>query len=377
MSANGATTVAARLGGRMDLRRDSRRCSWRKFVSITMRGLFAAICLDGKPAASAATPPANDIVIELPPMIVAESSKAPPWLYVDAGNTEYLSRCSASTTRAFVVAQQESYQLLRVLVPDAFLAKMDTPVASILAPIALKQAGDDAVIQEMMRMEEESTRRAADKASRELRVPPSARRVQFLPNMRLDDRDMTAVFSYVDERAFDSERLIAADDYVHYLLLRRTPTLPSWLIEGIVAVYQQADLRGKPITLRPLLWISREESVGLQRDPEARRTLLPANELFAPDALLDEANRHEQRVAAWRSQVALFFRWALDPLHAPARDALWKFAARASEQPVTEAWFTECFGFGFSDLAGSRSGDLRDRLSDYLPDRKTQTRNIP
>lgn len=72
-----------------------------------------------------------------------------------------------------------------------------------------------------------------------------------------------------------------------------------------------------------------------------------------------EANQHELRIATWRSQMALFFRWALDPKNAPAAAALWKFAEGASTRAVSESWFVECFGFGYSDL--------RDRLSDYLP----------
>jgi hypothetical protein len=87
--------------------------------------------------------------------------------------------------------------------------------------------------------------------------------------------------------------------------------------------------------------------------------LLSAGELFSETVFRGEANQQEQRVATWRSQTALFFRWALDPKNAPAATALWRFAEGASTRAVTEASFVECFGFGYSDL--------RDRLSDYLP----------
>jgi hypothetical protein len=302
--------------------------------------------------------PSSEPVIELPPMIITESSKAPPWLYTVAGNTEYLSRCSAATTRAFIAAQLEIHQLLRVFVPPEFLASRVVPTVSILAPLDLKTASDDAVMREMMRIEEESVRSAAQKARREGQLP-GATRLEFLPNQRIDDRDMSAVFTYLDERTFDGERLIVADEFVLSLLVRRTPMLPQWFIEGVTTLYRQASFRRDPITLSRFTWISRDETIALQRDPEARRVLLPGNELFAPDAVLGPENRHAVRTAAWRAQVTLFVRWAIDPANGSMREALWKLAERASREPMTETIFIECFGFGYSDL--------RDRLSDYLP----------
>ena len=50
------------------------------------------------------------------------------------------------------------------------------------------------------------------------------------------------------------------------------------------------------------------------------------------------------------------------------REALWKFAARATEGPVSEDIFEAIFGFGFSEL--------RDRLSDYLPKAVEQTARV-
>jgi hypothetical protein len=61
----------------------------------------------------------------------------------------------------------------------------------------------------------------------------------------------------------------------------------------------------------------------------------------------------------WRNQSALFVRWAFDGKKRSRRDALFKFVAQASEGPVTEAMFQECFGFDYADGY--------DRLSDYLP----------
>ena len=135
--------------------------------------------------------------------------------------------------------------------------------------------------------------------------------------------------------------------------------LPPWMIEGFVSVYREAQLRQRPIAVPRSNWLSPDDTAALRRDPEMPRTLLTAEELFSPAALFGPENRHPERSEIWRAQVALFFRWALDPAHAPAKDAVWRFVAIAAERLATQADFAACFGFGFSDL--------RDRLSDYLP----------
>lgn len=307
------------------------------------RALLAAWAAVTALALSAATPPASPAAapaVLLPPMLVEETSKAPPWLYAAAGDTEFLSRCSPAATRAFITAQLDRHRALRGFVPAEFLATNAVPLVSLLAPLASMPAHDDALFRDL------------------LQTAARGDTLAFLPNQRLDDRDMMAAFTFLNENAFDAERLIVSVEFLRAQLNRRTPQLPAWFIEGVVGLYQQADASSDLIVLHRFVWISPAETAALQRDPEARRPVLPANELFAPDALLGADNTNAARAAAWRAQTALFIRWALDPVHAPARAALWRLADRASQEPMTEALFIDCFGFGYSDL--------RDRLSDYL-----------
>ena len=83
-------------------------------------------------------------VIELPPMIVTESSKGPPWLYAQTSAGEFLSRCSQSTTREFIETRQRLVHILQVLVPEAFLVKMDVPSVTVLDALGSRPAGNDA-----------------------------------------------------------------------------------------------------------------------------------------------------------------------------------------------------------------------------------------
>jgi hypothetical protein len=302
--------------------------------------------------------PAPASIVELPPMIVAET-KGQPWLHVATANHEFLSRCSTRATREFVEGQLIIHQLLRELIPSEFLATMAIPNVSIVVPQSGVVGRDDAVFQEMMKEEEMAQRKSAVNARNQRSDEPASANLQFLPNMRLDDRDMVAGFTLINEATFENQRLTVATGYVRFLLARRAPTLPQWLIEGITGLYDQTELRGEPITFKPFNWVSREETTALLRDPESRRVLLPCADLFAPDALVGEDNRAPVRSAVWQAQTALLVRWALDPNNPGMSAALWKLADRAGREPMTEKLVTECFGFGYADLL--------DRLSDYLP----------
>jgi hypothetical protein len=180
-------------------------------------------------------------------------------------------------------------------------------------------------------------------------------RATAAPNMAITDTDRAGVFVYIDTGEFDRNKLTIATDYVRFLMEGRTPTLPAWLQEGVIAVYNDVEFEQSPITLRPLRWVSSAETLALTKDPNAPRTLLSAVDLFGDGVRGERGPAHAARA---RAQCGLLVRWALDPASG-VREAFWRFAARACSEPVTESMFEACFGFGFSDL--------RDRLSDYLP----------
>lgn len=326
--------------------------------------LLAIVCAGLRAAVSPEVP--QGAVIELPPMIVAGAAKGPPWLYAQTSAGEFLSRCSASTTRQFIETRLRLMQVLQILVPEEFFVRMDLPGVTIL-DVQGRQTNNDAVVKEMMKQDGRENRAPDFNPAEAGRgrgrgggvVGGGGRpRVQFLPNLRLEDRDTTALFAFLEEGSFDGSRLFLSPDFVRFLLTRRTPMLPPWLIEGIMVIYAQANMAGDPLVVRPFEWLSVGESQGLERDPERPRTLFAMGDLFKPDTWRPTAEG-ERRLKVWQAQAALFFRWALDSRNAGARDAFWKFARRAAEEPVTEAMFEECFGFGYSEM--------RDRLSDYLP----------
>lgn len=289
-------------------------------------------------AAEPASPSAPDRVIELPPMIVSESRDTNKWLYASVGGDEYLSALSPAGTRSFIEADERALHQLHAIVPEEFLASPAS--VTILMDRAQEPKAGDPVGQQVLGTDEKS--RAA---------------VRYLPNLRIDGRDVSATFAYIDEAELAQTEMSISANFLRFQLERRTPMLPPWLVEGILAVHRQVARHGTPVTLHPFIWISAAESSALARDPSRPRALLPAGEMFAPDALRGEENHHPRRVETLRAQVGLLVRWALDPRN-QVRDKFWTFARRATEQRVTEEMFLDCFGFGFSDL--------RDRLNDYL-----------
>lgn len=315
-------------------------------VAVSLAFVWHAASIVPAPAAEAGA--AMGAPVTLPPMMVEESTSSVPWLYVQAGDTEFLSRCSAGTTRQLVEAWLTGMQLVRVLVPEAFLARMEVPSVFVLYGQDAQQTVSAEIQRELQARGDR--RRPGDF--------PSGARVDIALSMRLTDRDMHASIAYIDEAQFGAATLSVAPGHVRYLLEARVPKLPAWLVEGIERAYRGADVVLEPITLGPLIWHNRAESTALAADPARPRALLPAGELFALDPVRAAEYRHPRRVETRAAQQELLFRWAMVTGGA-TRDAFWTFAARAAEAPVTEEMFEACFGFGFSEL--------RDRLSDYLP----------
>ena len=158
--------------------------------------------------------------VELPPMLVEESIASAPWLYVNAGGIEFLSRCSASTTRDLVEGWLTKMQLVRVLVPEEFLVRMDVPTVFVLYSQDLNQTVS-AEIQRELQGGGDRTRNGDS---------PRGSGVNIAPSMRLSDRDMHASIAYIDESLFDASTMSVSPNHVRYLLDGRLPELPAWLI---------------------------------------------------------------------------------------------------------------------------------------------------
>jgi hypothetical protein len=256
-----------------------------------------------------------------------------------------------------VEAWLEKLQLVRVLVPEEFLARMDVPEVFVLY-------GQD--VQQTLSAEIQRELQGAGE-----RVRPgdtgAGDGVAIAPSMRLSDRDMRAAIAYIDETRFDASTLSISSNHVRYLLRNRVPELPLWLVDGMERLWRRADFVLDPISLEPLVWHNSGESDALARDPARPRALLPAAELFASGPARARESRHPRHAETRTATQELFVRWAILTGEA-TRNALWTLAARSAEHPVTEEMFEASFGFDYAEL--------RDRLSDYLPRAVEESKRI-
>ncbi len=322
------------------------------------RGLAAVLA----PCALALAPArSQDTIVELPPMMVEEKLLPLRWRYVAAPGFEVLSTCSDATIRRFVESCHRQDQLVRLLVPDRFRARDALPTIHLLADRNATRRISEEVMQELFaaRGQKLPARKAEDRE-----IPPVGfgrpevrRRTAFLPNLRLDDNDVTAVFAMMERDDEDAGRVVFTAGRMAKLLERRVPVLPAWFMAGLVRIYESARFTSDFVDLAPSVWLSRAEAEAVAADPDRPRMIAPAAELFERSAPSTGDDR--EAAQAWSAQTELFVRWAMFSAEGSRREKLWRFLDLLLEEPASEELFRRCFDLGYADL--------RDRLSDYLP----------
>lgn len=305
----------------------------------------------------AQAPVVAEQVIELPPLIIEE--KLPPlnWRYATLDGREVLSVCDDAATEKFMHRDWRLEQWLQQLLPARFRVRLPVPEGQILFTEATGRLNAREIIAEMAGRE--GARLAADgtvvaTAARPAGFGGRGRRVEILPNMRLDDRDVVRVFAVLtpDTR----QDFVFARERVAFLLKRRMPALPPWFIEGFVQLYEQTRFHEDEFEFAPMAWTSPALTDALARDPEQPRVLLPMDEFFSRPAGGKKDDGEEAGIR--RAQAALWVRWALAEGEELRREQFWRWLDRLDEAPASEPAFRACFGFGYADA--------RDRLSDYL-----------
>lgn len=314
----------------------------------------------------------NEGAVALPPFIVEEMSKGPPWRYAELPGFEILSRCNDRTTRDLAQAHFRLHQLLELLLPARLQLTFAVPKAVIFYDEALQSATSQEVIASMLK------RAPKDETPPEmplmgpgrfgLRAPlmtsPLARPITFLPNIRLWDKDAMTVFAIVRE-GVDSDRLVLTRDYVSYLLLNRAPALPWWFIRGVLGLYERTEYGTGALSLGPINWISDQLTTAVIKDPKTAPAPVPLAEFLSgvppPASAENDLSRK-----TWLAQGALVVRWALDGRTPEQREAFWEFVDRAAGG-VTPEMFQRCFGIDFATADA--------QLAAYLPAavRKTVT----
>lgn len=290
-------------------------------------------------------------VVALPPFMVEEATKGPPWRYAQSPDFEILSRCSDTMTRELTGAYYRLHRLLELVLPVTLQVRHDVQKTMIYYDEALRPAASQEIIAQMLKPKlgvlptDES---GSEPGPRGVRGFSSAvPRYTFVPNMRLWDKDMMSVFAIVQFGDLDPDNLYLTHDYVAYLVKSRTPALPAWFIAGFLGTYPHFKFRRDMLTLEPAQWVSFTETQALKKDPKTARPPLPLPAFFRGDSSANNQTKPEN-LRVWASQAELFYRWGID---APERHAgFWKFIEQTSRRPVSEEIVRACFGVSLEEL---------------------------
>ena len=338
------------------------------WILLFVVGLFAAGVRGAEPTDS------TERVVDLPPFILEETLKGPPWRLAEAPGLEILSRCPDYVSRHLGEEIARLNSILRLLIPEELQTKFSVPTVIIATT---EDVGHTAVWQKMVEETIAQERKrlgvSADDASpladgfllRNRFLLPTFNRVRLLPNMRLWDKDEVALLFVLQEQDFEQRHFMLTPDYARFLLENRTPPLPRWYLEGTMTLYGLTEFEEKGVTINPIDWetvlVKNERGVETKR----LRELIPLNQFLGESGAARNsagdtaAEPIPPSAQAWTAESALLIRWALDPKGAANAPALWKYVALASAGVPNEAMFQECFGLLYAEAEA--------RLNKYLP----------
>lgn len=295
----------------------------------------------------------NQVPVELPPFVITETKIKKPWRYAASEGFEIIAQCDDSETQQVFAAL---WRGPRLTLPPELWPKHALPTAVVLFD------------------------QSPDEAGAKQAVGFVAGHYTNVIKRTLHDREVFGLnlhgrnFTYASTFRYDLRSLFAL----------RTPTPPSWLQEalhGAFANYERVFCPegSRTVELNPMLWAPTGEFQAakdlvmvarkrLNIPPEKRAPapaaaspltpyILPLERLWTTDPMADRAPRAD--VTRWSATAALFVRWGLAADNGRHYDAFWRFAIAASAQPVTEAFFRECFGLGYEEA--------RAELAWYLP----------
>lgn len=314
-------------------------------------------------ALAATAAPAQESAVPLPPFLVEEAAKGPPWRHGEAMGFEILSRCGDAATRRVVEAHFQLHQLLGEMLPPSLRWQSAVPPLLILYDEELQPAASQEVIRQLLRRADAPEPDfGAMPGGRGLRMPSAAPRYSFLPNLRLWDRDGMAIFMIVRRDQIDADRLSLTYDYVNFLVRQRLPVLPAWFVGGMLTLYQKTEYGSGQLTVPAVEWFAPVPAEAQLKDPafpppvwslpEVLHQRLPASGGPGLPAGVDPAK-------AWQAHAALLVRWGLDADQQAHRAGLWRFVERSASEGTGEELFKECLGFGYDEA--------RRRLAAYLP----------
>jgi hypothetical protein len=299
-------------------------------------------------------------------MVSATRVAKNPWYYTSVPGYEILSRASGDKTTWWLDARRRG-----IAIEDGVLPKEWLPEAAVAQTVIVDDTDMEGVSTSVLHSQPLVFGSPADAMT----WGDLADRAHIWSDrFEAHDSDTNAVNTNVygvDTRAEACEMGLQR-------VLHCTPALPRWVIGGLLdpecGIFRESFMPvvdyGAGGMIRSAvgpgtLWVSLGETQRLvalfkkeKRENKEQRTKIAMPPLAA---LFSESQPPEKDVALWESEAGLLVRWGLTgPGHddpATAR-AFVDFVEQARRNPVDEAMFKRCFGFGYTAM--------EDRLSEFL-----------
>jgi len=302
-------------------------------------------------------PPSPDVVRMQQFIVEATRIDAHPWTLLEGPGFEILSRCDTRVTQMTAIGILNDLPLQKELVPPAYWAQLPTPITYILFNRKPQEMAASPLIPDPVR-------RGGDD---DFNWGNSALRGRYLTGS-VSASDADKLINAQNEWGVDRLVERGAEDYgrlqavaLPTRLYQCVPVLPLWYQAGIAGPYGIYHVQPQPkgMILAAALWISKADTdamLSVAKKAKTLPTLPPVADLFSehrPDGL--------DSSPMWLAEAGLFVRWGLfeqtknEPSH---RRAFALLVERSRAEPVTEALFQECFGFGYAEL--------QSRLSRYF-----------
>ncbi len=122
----------------------------RRFLSRFL-GFLAFAVAGGFPVVSPARAVEEPAVVALPPFMVEETVKGPPWRYAQSPDFEILSRCDDATTRRLTETYHRLHRLLTIILPQPLQVRHSVPKTVIYYNEELRPAASQEIISRMLR----------------------------------------------------------------------------------------------------------------------------------------------------------------------------------------------------------------------------------
>ena len=295
----------------------------------------------------------GDDAVALPPFLVEAQVKGRPWRHGEAMGYEILSRCSDGTTRRVVEAHHRLHELLGEVLPPSLRWHSAVPRSLILFDEELQPASSQEVVRRLLQPGLNGVPdEPAPSGPRGIRLPEPGRRYNFLPNLRLWDRDALAVFMIVRRDDFEADRLSLTLDYVRFLVTQRVPALPGWFVAGFLTLYQRVAFEDGELVFPALDWPFPPAVEGAPAVAAFEDLVQPRLPPTADPASVAARRR-------WLAEVALLVRWGLEADRGAHRAGLWRLVERGAVEGYSAELCRECLGL--------EPAQVREKLIAYLP----------